>query len=58
MDGVESLTKKYQDFDRAVNLQQAKILAIQTSAKQLMNINPPHYALETIDEKANKVAHR
>ena len=58
MDSVESLIKKHEDFDRAINLQQTKISSIQTTAERLMESDPEHYAKSEIKKKADEVEER
>ena len=58
LNSVESLIKKHEDFDRAISLQEAKIMSIQASSEHLLASDPPHYAADRIQEKADKVAER
>jgi len=52
-DNVESLIKKHEDFDKAINAHEEKIAALQTLADQLMAAQ--HYAASLIDEKRQQV---
>ncbi|KRY71430.1 Spectrin alpha chain [Trichinella pseudospiralis] len=55
-DNVESLIKKHEDFDKAINSQQEKIAALQSFANQL--VNRGHYAEEDIIRKRDQVLDR
>ena len=52
-DGVESLIKKHEDFDRAINQQEEKIAALQRFADQLAESD--HYDKDGIKEKRAQV---
>ena len=52
-DGVESLIKKHEDFDRAINQQEEKIAALQRFADQLAESD--HYDKDGIKEKREQV---
>ena len=58
LDSVESLIKKHEDFDRAINLQQTKISSIQSTAERLLSSDPEHYAKDEIAKKAAEVEER
>ena len=58
LNSVESLIKKHEDFNRAIGLQEAKIMAIQATCDNLLASSPPHYASDCIQEKASKVLER
>ena len=58
MNSVESLIKKHEDFNRAIGLQEAKIMAIQATSEHLLASTPPHYAEDCIKDKAEKVLER
>lgn len=55
-DGVESLIKKHEDFDRAINQQEEKIAALQRFADQLAESD--HYDKDGIKEKREQVLDR
>ena len=55
-DNVESLIKKHEDFDKAINAQEEKIGALTTLAQQL--IDAEHYAADPIEEKKTQVLNR
>ena len=55
-ESVESLMKKHEDFDRAINAQEEKINALQTFADQL--IAADHYDCDGIDAKRRQVLDR
>ena len=55
-DNVESLIKKHEDFDRAINSQQEKITALEMLAEQL--INADHYDTEGIKDRRDQVLDR
>ncbi|VDP10579.1 unnamed protein product [Soboliphyme baturini] len=55
-DNVESLIKKHEDFDKAINSQQEKISALQLFADQLINSN--HYDSAAVIAKRNQVLDR
>ena len=55
-ESVESLMKKHEDFDRAINAQEEKIAALETFADQL--IANDHYDAQGIDEKRGDVLKR
>ena len=52
-DGVESLIKKHEDFDRAINQQEEKIAALQRFADQLAESD--HYDKDGIKDKREQV---
>ena len=58
LNSVESLIKKHEDFNRAIGLQEAKIMAIQATSDHLLVSSPRHYAEDCIKEKAEKVLKR
>lgn len=55
-ESVESLMKKHEDFDRAINAQEEKINALESFANQL--IASEHYDSEGINEKRHQVLDR
>ncbi|KAK7505097.1 hypothetical protein BaRGS_00003667 [Batillaria attramentaria] len=55
-DNVETLIKKHEDFDRAINSQEEKINSLQQFADQLVSSN--HYDAEAINEKRDQVLDR
>lgn len=55
-DSVDSLIKKHEDFDRAINAQEEKINSLQTFADQL--IQNDHYDGQGIDNRRNQVLDR
>ncbi|KAK6196167.1 hypothetical protein SNE40_001445 [Patella caerulea] len=55
-DNVETLIKKHEDFDRAINSQEEKINSLQQFAEQL--INSEHYAGGAVSDKRNQVLER
>ncbi|CAI4227013.1 unnamed protein product [Auanema sp. JU1783] len=55
-DNVESLIKKHEDFDKAINSQQEKIGALQQFANQLINSN--HYDKSAVANKINQILDR
>ena len=55
-DSVESLIKKHEDFDRAINSQEEKIHALNAFAGQLVNAD--HYDRDGIAEKRDQVLER
>ncbi|CDW52174.1 Spectrin alpha chain [Trichuris trichiura] len=55
-DNVESLIKKHEDFDKAINSQQEKILSLTNFANQL--IAADHYASEDVGRKRDQVLDR
>ena len=55
-EGVESLIKKHEDFDRAINAQEEKISAVVSFADQLEANN--HYDTEGIENKKSQVLSR
>ena len=55
-DNVESLIKKHEDFDRAINSQQEKISALEQLAQQL--INADHYDKDGIIDRRDQVLDR
>jgi spectrin alpha len=54
--GVESLIKKHEDFDRAINAQEEKISAVVQFADQLESNN--HYDTPGIENRKNQVLNR
>lgn len=55
-DNVESLIKKHEDFDKAINSQQEKITALENFASQL--IDQGHYDSANIAKKRNAILGR
>lgn len=55
-DNVESLIKKHEDFDKAINNQQEKMAALQQFAKQL--INSDHYDKDAVARKRDQILDR
>lgn len=55
-ESVESLMKKHEDFDRAINAQEEKIAALEMFADQL--IANDHYDSEGINDKRHQVLDR
>uniref|UniRef100_A0A668VY05 Spectrin alpha chain, non-erythrocytic 1 n=1 Tax=Oreochromis aureus TaxID=47969 RepID=A0A668VY05_OREAU len=53
LDSVEALIKKHEDFDKAINVQEEKIAALQSFADQL--IGADHYAKPEILNRRNEV---
>ncbi|XP_042637389.1 spectrin alpha chain, non-erythrocytic 1 [Orycteropus afer afer] len=56
LDSVEALIKKHEDFDKAINVQEEKIAALQSFADQL--ISADHYAKGDISSRRNEVLDR
>ncbi|XP_056875429.1 spectrin alpha chain, non-erythrocytic 1 isoform X4 [Takifugu flavidus] len=56
LDSVEALIKKHEDFDKAINVQEEKIAALQSFADQL--IGADHYAKSEIYSRCNEVLDR
>uniref|UniRef100_A0A2K5R8Q8 Spectrin alpha chain, non-erythrocytic 1 n=1 Tax=Cebus imitator TaxID=2715852 RepID=A0A2K5R8Q8_CEBIM len=56
LDSVEALIKKHEDFDKAINVQEEKIAALQAFADQL--IAAGHYAKGDISSRRNEVLDR
>uniref|UniRef100_A0A3B4VBC9 Spectrin alpha chain, non-erythrocytic 1 n=1 Tax=Seriola dumerili TaxID=41447 RepID=A0A3B4VBC9_SERDU len=56
LDSVEALIKKHEDFDKAINVQEEKIAALQSFADQL--IGADHYAKPEIFNRCNEVLDR
>uniref|UniRef100_M3XK81 Spectrin alpha chain, non-erythrocytic 1 n=2 Tax=Latimeria chalumnae TaxID=7897 RepID=M3XK81_LATCH len=56
LDSVEALIKKHEDFDKAINVQEEKIAALQSFADQL--IAADHYAKPDIANRRNEVLDR
>ncbi|KAH0615580.1 hypothetical protein JD844_005026 [Phrynosoma platyrhinos] len=56
LDSVEALIKKHEDFDKAINVQEEKIAALQSFADQL--ISADHYAKGVIANRRNEVLGR
>uniref|UniRef100_A0A8C5QUK2 Spectrin alpha chain, non-erythrocytic 1 n=1 Tax=Leptobrachium leishanense TaxID=445787 RepID=A0A8C5QUK2_9ANUR len=56
LDSVEALIKKHEDFDKAINVQEEKIAALQGFAEQL--IHADHYAKGDINIRCNEVLDR
>ncbi|XP_041429081.1 spectrin alpha chain, non-erythrocytic 1 isoform X4 [Xenopus laevis] len=56
LDSVEALIKKHEDFDKAINVQEEKIAALQAFADQL--ITADHYAKGDISSRRNEVLDR
>ncbi|ELK07245.1 Spectrin alpha chain, brain [Pteropus alecto] len=56
LDSVEALIKKHEDFDKAINVQEEKIAALQSFADQL--IAAGHYAKGDIASRRNEVLDR
>uniref|UniRef100_A0AAR2LQM0 Spectrin alpha chain, non-erythrocytic 1 n=1 Tax=Pygocentrus nattereri TaxID=42514 RepID=A0AAR2LQM0_PYGNA len=56
LDSVEALIKKHEDFDKAINVQEEKIAALQSFADQL--ISADHYAKPEIFKRRNEVLDR
>ncbi|XP_036385628.1 spectrin alpha chain, non-erythrocytic 1-like isoform X3 [Megalops cyprinoides] len=56
LDSVEALIKKHEDFDKAINVQEEKIAALQSFADQL--IGADHYAKSEIAARRNEVLDR
>ncbi|XP_008577846.1 PREDICTED: spectrin alpha chain, non-erythrocytic 1 [Galeopterus variegatus] len=56
LDSVEALIKKHEDFDKAINVQEEKIAALQSFADQL--IAADHYAKGDIASRRNEVLDR
>ncbi|KAK6060073.1 spectrin repeat-containing domain protein, partial [Cooperia oncophora] len=55
-DNVESLIKKHEDFDKAINSQQEKITGLQQFANQLINSN--HYDKDAVARKRDMILDR
>ncbi|XP_070531768.1 spectrin alpha chain, non-erythrocytic 1-like isoform X3 [Ptychodera flava] len=56
LDGVESLIKKHEDFDKAINAQEEKISALQSFADQLVAAD--HYDAPAINVRREQVLDR
>ncbi|KAA0719870.1 Spectrin alpha chain, non-erythrocytic 1 [Triplophysa tibetana] len=56
LDSVEALIKKHEDFDKAINVQEEKIAALQSFADQLVSAD--HYAKPDIFKRRNEVLDR
>uniref|UniRef100_A0A8D3D4X2 Spectrin alpha chain, non-erythrocytic 1 n=1 Tax=Scophthalmus maximus TaxID=52904 RepID=A0A8D3D4X2_SCOMX len=56
LDSVEALIKKHEDFDKAINVQEEKIAALQSFADQL--IGADHYAKPEIFNRRKEVLDR
>uniref|UniRef100_A0A8C6YII4 Spectrin alpha, non-erythrocytic 1 n=1 Tax=Naja naja TaxID=35670 RepID=A0A8C6YII4_NAJNA len=56
LDSVEALIKKHEDFDKAINVQEEKIAALQSFADQL--ISADHYAKGVIATRRHEVLDR
>uniref|UniRef100_A0A674EFG3 Spectrin alpha, non-erythrocytic 1 n=1 Tax=Salmo trutta TaxID=8032 RepID=A0A674EFG3_SALTR len=56
LDSVEALIKKHEDFDKAINVQEEKIAALQSFADQLVGAD--HYAKPEIFKRRNEVLDR
>uniref|UniRef100_A0A8C8GB49 Spectrin alpha, non-erythrocytic 1 n=1 Tax=Oncorhynchus tshawytscha TaxID=74940 RepID=A0A8C8GB49_ONCTS len=56
LDSVEALIKKHEDFDKAINVQEEKIAALQSFADQLVGAD--HYAKPEISKRRNEVLDR
>ncbi|XP_023696436.2 spectrin alpha chain, non-erythrocytic 1 isoform X2 [Paramormyrops kingsleyae] len=56
LDSVEALIKKHEDFDKAINVQEEKIAALQSFADQL--IGADHYSKPEISARRNEVLDR
>ncbi|XP_075691231.1 spectrin alpha chain, non-erythrocytic 1 isoform X4 [Rhinoderma darwinii] len=56
LDSVEALIKKHEDFDKAINVQEEKIAALQSFADQL--ITADHYSKGDIASRRNEVLDR
>ncbi|XP_040260713.1 spectrin alpha chain, non-erythrocytic 1 isoform X6 [Bufo bufo] len=56
LDSVEALIKKHEDFDKAINVQEEKIAALQAFADQL--ITADHYSKGDIASRRNEVLDR
>uniref|UniRef100_A0A8C9WAK5 Spectrin alpha, non-erythrocytic 1 n=1 Tax=Scleropages formosus TaxID=113540 RepID=A0A8C9WAK5_SCLFO len=56
LDSVEALIKKHEDFDKAINVQEEKIAALQSFADQL--IGADHYAKPEIAKRRDGVLDR
>ncbi|KAJ8384905.1 hypothetical protein AAFF_G00197130 [Aldrovandia affinis] len=56
LDSVEALIKKHEDFDKAINMQEAKIAALQSFADQLISTN--HYAKPEVSARRDQVLDR
>ncbi|EMP38127.1 Spectrin alpha chain, brain [Chelonia mydas] len=56
LDSVEALIKKHEDFDKAINVQEEKIAALQSFADQL--ISADHYAKGVVSNRRNEVLDR
>uniref|UniRef100_A0A452RWB4 Spectrin alpha chain, non-erythrocytic 1 n=1 Tax=Ursus americanus TaxID=9643 RepID=A0A452RWB4_URSAM len=56
LDSVEALIKKHEDFDKAINVQEEKIAALQSFADQLVAAG--HYAKGDICSRRNEVLDR
>uniref|UniRef100_A0A0G2K1E7 Spectrin alpha chain, non-erythrocytic 1 n=1 Tax=Rattus norvegicus TaxID=10116 RepID=A0A0G2K1E7_RAT len=56
LDSVEALIKKHEDFDKAINVQEEKIAALQAFADQLIAVD--HYAKGDIANRRNEVLDR
>uniref|UniRef100_A0A6Q2Y390 Spectrin alpha chain, non-erythrocytic 1 n=1 Tax=Esox lucius TaxID=8010 RepID=A0A6Q2Y390_ESOLU len=56
LDSVEALIKKHEDFDKAINVQEEKIAALQSFADQL--IGADHYAKPEIHNRCSEVLDR
>ncbi len=55
-DNVESLIKKHEDFDKAINSQQEKISALEAFANQL--VSQSHYDTPAIVNKRDQILDR
>nr|XP_032800960.1 spectrin alpha chain, non-erythrocytic 1 isoform X8 [Petromyzon marinus] len=56
LDSVEALIKKHEDFDKAINVQEEKIAALQSFADEL--ISSDHYAKGEIGHRRDEVLDR
>ena len=55
-DNVETLIKKHEDFDKAINVHEEKIASLQSLGDQF--IADDHYASQQIDDKRKQVLNR
>ena len=58
LDSVESLIKKHEDFDRALNIQENKMSSLRSFCERLVGMETSHYARDEIEKKMKEVEDR
>ena len=58
LDSVESLIKKHEDFDRALNIQENKMSSLRSFCERLVGLETGHYARDEIEQKMKEVEDR